>query len=329
MANTKLIVLAFSLYSMLLPFVFHLANAQGLTSGFYNLSCPSAENLVKTMTEKFVAHAPSFAASLLRLHFHDCFVRGCDASVLVNSTSNNIAEKDSIPNLTLRGFQIIDAIKSAVEKQCPGVVSCADIVALVARDAVTAIGGPTWQVLTGRRDGTKSLATDALIGLPAPFMNITQLKAKFASVGLSVKDLAVLSGGHTIGISHCSSFNTRLYNFTGKNDSDPSLHQNYVALLKKQCPLTSLSTSIVEMDPGSFRTFDTHYYSVVGKRKGMFTSDGALLTDSTTLAYVQAQASPQSSTFLTDFGQSMMNMGKIGVLTGTSGTIRKHCAVIN
>ncbi|KAH7844248.1 hypothetical protein Vadar_026045 [Vaccinium darrowii] len=329
MANTKLIVLAFSLYIMLLPFVFDLANAQGLTSGFYNLSCPSAEKLVKTMTEKFVAHAPSFAPSLLRLHFHDCFVRGCDASVLVNSTSNNTAEKDSIPNLTLRGFQIIDAIKSALEKQCPGVVSCADIVALVARDAVTAIGGPTWPVLTGRRDGTKSLATDALTELPAPTMNITQLKANFASVGLSVKDLAVLSGGHTIGISHCTSFAIRLYNFTGKNDSDPSLHPNYVALLKKQCPLTTLLTSIVEMDPGSFRTFDTHYYSVVGRRKGMFTSDGALLTDSTTLAYVQAQASPQSSTFLTDFGQSMMNMGKIGVLTGTSGTIRNQCAIIN
>jgi peroxidase len=325
MANTKLIVLAFSLYSMLLPF----ANAQGLTSGFYNLSCPSAENLVKTMTEKFVSHAPSFAPALLRIHFHDCFVRGCDGSVLVNSTSNNTAEKDGIPNLTLRGFQIIDAIKSALEKQCPGVVSCADIVALVARDAVTAIGGPTWQVLTGRRDGTKSLATDALTGLPAPFMNITQLKAKFASVGLSVKDLAVLSGGHTIGVGHCTTFESRLHNSPGKHDSDPSLHPNYVALLKKKCPLTTLSTSIVEMDPGSFRTFDTHYYSIVGKRKGLFTSDGALLTDSTTLAYVQAQASPQSSTFLTDFGQSMMNMGKIGVLTGTSGTIRKHCAVIN
>lgn len=106
------------------------------------------------------------------------------------------------------------------------------------------------------------------------------------------------------------------------------MHPNYVAILKKKCPPGDLNT-IVEMDPGSFRTFDTHYYSGVSRRKGLFSSDGALLTDSTTLAYVQAQGLPQSSTFLTDFGQSMVNMGKIGVLTGTSGSIRKQCAIIN
>lgn len=62
--------------------------------------------------------------------------QGCDGSVLLNSTKNNQAEKDAGPNLSLRGFQFIDTVKSAVEKRCPGVVSCADILALVARDAV-------------------------------------------------------------------------------------------------------------------------------------------------------------------------------------------------
>lgn len=62
--------------------------------------------------------------------------QGCDGSVLLNSTTNNQAEKDAFPNLSLRGFNVIDAVKVAVEKQCPGVVSCADILALIARDAV-------------------------------------------------------------------------------------------------------------------------------------------------------------------------------------------------
>ena len=66
-------------------------------------------------------------------------MQGCDGSVLLNSTSKNQAEKAAIPNQLLTGYQVIDAVKSAVEKICPGVVSCADIVALVARDAVTLV----------------------------------------------------------------------------------------------------------------------------------------------------------------------------------------------
>ena len=62
--------------------------------------------------------------------------------MLISSTPKNQAEKDAIPNKTLRGFNVIDAVKSALEKKCPGVVSCADILALVARDAVSAVSDP-------------------------------------------------------------------------------------------------------------------------------------------------------------------------------------------
>lgn len=66
-------------------------------------------------------------------------LQGCDGSVLLKSTKNNQAEKDAVPNLSLRGYHVIDAVKSAVEKKCPGVVSCADVLALVARDAVVQV----------------------------------------------------------------------------------------------------------------------------------------------------------------------------------------------
>ncbi|XP_034701397.1 peroxidase 27-like [Vitis riparia] len=319
---------AFFLQVILATLVLSVANVQCLKLGFYKKTCPAAEDIVRKTTAQYISKAPTLAAPLLRMHFHDCFVRGCDGSVLLNSTKNNQAEKDAIPNLSLRGYHVIDAAKSAVEKKCPGVVSCADILALVARDAVSMINGPYWKVPTGRRDGKVSVALEALINLPPPFANITQLKSMFHSKGLSVKDLAVLSGGHTIGISHCSSFTNRLYNFTGKGDTDPSMDPNYVIQLKKKCRPGDVTT-IVEMDPGSFKTFDGDYYTMVAKRRGLFQSDAALLDDVQTRKYVKLHSFSHGKRFGKDFAASMVKMGKVGVLTGKVGGIRKYCAFVN
>ncbi|KAI3745095.1 hypothetical protein L1987_58197 [Smallanthus sonchifolius] len=321
-------------FSLLVFLLLHLAfiltpnaNADGLELGFYKKTCPTVETIVQKITAAKISSAPSLAAALLRLHFHDCFVRGCDGSVLIDSTENNKAERDGPPNLSLRGFQVIDAAKTVVEAACPDVVSCADILALVARDAIYEIKGPYWPVPLGRRDGRVSIANESLT-LPPFDSNIDKLKAIFASKGLSVKDLVVLSGGHTVGISHCSTIASRLYNFTGKGDTDPSLDDEYVPYLKSKCKPTDKTTQL-EMDPGSVKTFDESYYTNVLKRRGLFGSDAALLTDYETRAYVKQQAQSQGSTFFKDFQESMVKMGRIGVLTGSAGEIRRHCNSIN
>ncbi|EPS63360.1 hypothetical protein M569_11425 [Genlisea aurea] len=313
------------------------ADAQrgGLSLDYYIETCPSVEEIVRSETERIMSIAPTLAAPLLRLHFHDCFVRvssydiGCDGSVLLNSTKNSKAEKDSPPNFTLRGYGSIERVKAAVEEKCPGVVSCADIVALVARDAVSILKGPYWKVPLGRRDGRISNASEALANIPAPTFNFTQLKASFAVKGLTSKDLVVLSGSHTIGTSHCSTIATRLYNFSGTGAPDPSMDPEYVARLKSRCRPTD-NTTLVEMDPGSFRTFDLHYYENVGKRRGLFTSDSTLLSDGLAGSYVRRQGSlATAAEFFEDFSDSMVKLGSIGVLTGKEGEIRKRCDAVN
>lgn len=62
--------------------------------------------------------------------------QGCDASILLNDAAGIVSEKNARQNFrSARGYEVIDGIKSAVEKVCPGVVSCADILAIVARDS--------------------------------------------------------------------------------------------------------------------------------------------------------------------------------------------------
>lgn len=135
-------------------------------------------------------------------------------------------------------------------------------------------------------------------------------------------------GGHTIGTSHCNSFTNRLYNFTGKGDTDPSLDSEYIVKLKQKCKPED-QTTLVEMDPGSFKTFDKNYYSLVFKRRGLFQSDSALLDDSKTRTYLKHQANHFKSSFFKDFGISMVKMGRIEVLTGNDGEIRKVCSRVN
>uniref|UniRef100_M4DY92 Peroxidase n=1 Tax=Brassica campestris TaxID=3711 RepID=M4DY92_BRACM len=317
-ASKRLVVSCFLLVLLLAE-----ANAQGLKVGFYSKTCPHAEGIVRKVVFAAMKKAPTLGAPLLRMFFHDCFVRGCDGSVLLDS-SNNQAEKNAVPNLSLRGFGIIDDSKAALEKVCPGIVSCSDILALIARDAMVALEGPSWEVETGRRDGRGSNINE--VNLPSPFDNIAKLIIDFRTKGLSEKDLVILSGGHTIGMGHCPLMTNRLYNFTGRGDSDPSLDSEYAANLRKKCKPTDTTTAL-EMDPGSFKTFDVSYFKLVAKRRGLFQSDAALLDNSKTRAYVLQQA--RGSTFFHDFGVSMVKMGRIGVLTGRTGEIRKMCRVPN
>ncbi|RWW49331.1 hypothetical protein BHE74_00044526 [Ensete ventricosum] len=116
-----------------------------------------------------------------------------------------IGEKNAVGNAnSLRGYEVIDAIKSRVEAACPSTVSCADILALASRDAVTLLGGPSWTVPLGRRDARTASIAAANANLPPTSDGLTNLVARFAAKGLNLRDLTTLCGAHTVGATHRS-----------------------------------------------------------------------------------------------------------------------------
>ncbi|KAL6979831.1 peroxidase [Sarracenia purpurea var. burkii] len=120
---------------------------------------------------------------------------GCDASVLLDNSDSIVSEKQAGPNLnSLRGFEVIDEIKYILEEACPDTVSCADILALAARDAVRSRGGPRWNVYLGRRDSIKASLDGANKFIPAPNSSLETLIANFQQQGLHTGDLVALSG---------------------------------------------------------------------------------------------------------------------------------------
>ncbi|OIT18713.1 PREDICTED: peroxidase 2-like, partial [Nicotiana attenuata] len=104
---------------------------------YYEEQCErDVGEMVWSTMHRIVAMQHNAPAQLLRLLFHDCFIGGCDASVLLaNSSKNGTVEREAIPNRTLKGFSFIDMIKDEIEEACPGVVSCSDILVLATRVA--------------------------------------------------------------------------------------------------------------------------------------------------------------------------------------------------
>ncbi|KAM0852950.1 hypothetical protein ACQ4PT_051419 [Festuca glaucescens] len=91
-----------------------------LSTSFYSGSCASLESIVRSGMVSAVQQEPRMGASILRLFFHDCFVNGCDGSVLLDDSSTLTGEKNAGPNAnSLRGYEVIDAIKSPGRRRLP------------------------------------------------------------------------------------------------------------------------------------------------------------------------------------------------------------------
>ncbi|XP_024363990.1 cationic peroxidase 2 [Physcomitrium patens] len=284
--------------------------------GFYDATCSAAESIVKGAVQSAVALDGTIAASIIRLHFHDCFAQGCDASIMLTGTGS---ERDAPPNLSVRGYGVINDAKAQLESSCPGVVSCADIIALAARDSVEILGGATYGAETGRFDGA---APAASVNIPSPNSAVAEATPFFTNLGLTQDDMVNLLGAHTVGVSQCQFFVDRLYNFQGTGLPDPSLDATYLAVLQSRCPNVAGDVTTVALDQGSESSFDTGYFTNIQASKGVLRIDQEIANDASTSGRVNTLAA-SPSTFGTDFATSMIAMGRIAVLT--SGSVRSDC----
>ncbi|CAM0912961.1 unnamed protein product [Alopecurus aequalis] len=304
--------------------------------------------VVKEEVQNAIKRNPSVGAALVRLVFHDCWVRGCDASVLLDKTpSGGSVEKKAANNIGLAGFDVIDSIKARLSD-----VSCADILVFAGRESARVLskGAIDYTLAPGRLDGVVSSAAEADATLPEPTFSFQQLKDNFNNTaGFDVEDLVILSGAHSIGVAHRTSFQDRLDAAT-----QTPINPNYQTALKVRVTIDEIFTpnpteknNIRDMDP-LFRKFsgynssgvnvssvpaagalDNSYYTANLQNMVLFRSDWELNQDPTNFAGEKLVEYRDNATdWNLDFSDAM---GRLSSLTsaGPKFEIRENCRLVN
>ena len=270
-------------------------------------------------------------------------MQGCDGSVLLDASYDNPhPEKEAPVNIGLAAFDLLEEIKAAVEDKCPGVVSCSDLLIYAARDASSILsnGHVHFDVPAGRLDGFVSKAEEAQAELPDSADDVKKLIANFARKNFTVEELVILSGAHSIGQGHCSSFAGRL--------SEPAdqIKPAYRELLKYKCSQGSNPTVdnnvrdenydvVARYTPGFASRVrkipdfldNSYYHNNLGKIV-TFHSDWTLLTDKEAFGHVKEYAE-NGTLWDEDFADSLVKLSKLPMPAGSKGEIRKKCSVIN
>lgn len=137
------------------------------------------------------------------------------------------------------------------------------------------------------------------------------------------------AGGHTIGMSRCTSFRQRLYDQTGNGMADSTLDVSYAARLRQSCPRSGADSTLFPLDVVAPAKFDNFYYKNLLAGRGLLSSDEVLLTKSAQTASLVKAYAADAGLFFRHFAQSMVSMGNISPLTGSQGEIRKNCRRLN
>ncbi|KAK3132971.1 hypothetical protein QOZ80_6AG0530230 [Eleusine coracana subsp. coracana] len=242
-----------------------------------------------------VATRPAMAPAVLRLFFHDCFVNGCDASVLLDSTSHMESDKAAEPNDSLARLRHHQRDQVLPRARLPW--PCADVIALASRDTVSLLGGPAWNVPLGRKDSRAANVSAADAYLSSPHANLTELLNKFATHGLDAEGKII----------------------------DPA----FAEARRRTCHVVGRDDAVVPFDEHSPLTFDNAYYKDLVVRHGFLTSDQALYVCGGPFNNLVRIYNKDGRRFARDFVTAMVKMGNIPPLPGMPAEVRLNCKRIN
>jgi peroxidase len=260
-------------------------------------------------------------------------------------TDGTNTEKKAVNNIGLAGFEVIDTIKQKVG----AAASCADILAFAGRDAADILSGGKifYTIPAGRKDGVVSSAAAADANLPESTFDFGQLQTNFAAPGrnFSVEELVVLSGAHSIGVAHLSSYRDRLGADATPIDSD------YQSALVKATPPELLGRGQNPTVPNNPRdasaafqkdaaydpaavgvsptrgVLDNSYYHNNLINKVLFKSDWVLRTDGFAASKLQ-EYKDNAPEWNSDFAAAMVKLSNLPA-QGKNLEIRKNCRFTN
>ncbi|KAK3444155.1 hypothetical protein EUGRSUZ_A00297 [Eucalyptus grandis] len=262
---------------------------------YYQNSCPDAEKYVRDQVEFYWKQDRTLALKLIRLLYSDCFI-----------------------TLSLLGLpmEMIDKVKEVLEQHFPGDFSCTDIINLAAKDAVVLVGGTSYPIPTGRRDGNSSSAKSVDLFF-RPYLEMGQIAIPwkavpgyFKSKGLNVLFLTTLRG--------CSFIPDRLYDFNKTGEPDPSMDPTFLSQLREQCPPNSTNLAYLNPDLGSSYSFGNSFYSRVRHHQAVLGINQQIASnfDSSLIAW---EYDVRFGDFQKMFGMSTIRMGNIKLLPEDQG----------
>ncbi|KAK6146984.1 hypothetical protein DH2020_017896 [Rehmannia glutinosa] len=312
---------------LLLPLLLQFPSGKSdLQLNYYSKSCPRAEEIIKEQVIKLYHKHGNTAVSWIRNLFHDCIVKSCDASLLLETTNGIKSEQTSSRSFGMRNFKYVNTIKDALERECPMTVSCADIVALSAREGAVMLGGPHIELKTGRRDSKESYVAEVENSIPNHNDSMSLVLSTFQSIGIDTEGTVALLGAHSVGRVHCTNIVQRLYPTV-----DPSLDPNYAEYLKGRCPSPYPDPNAVEYARNDRETpmvLDNMYYKNILGHKGLLLVDQQLVSDPSTYPFVVKMAA-DNGYFHDQFSRAVVILSENNPLTGEQGEIRKDCRFIN